>query len=312
RIAYFDYSATSPLSVEYFIQMLSACLAGGPTEKAPGQDSPLGPTQYLWQQLLEDPNSLLYQALTAKNQSLRQQLIKALSGNDLTYVYHAIKTIATSPAGERLMIKPVQDAIGHLLAGMASAGNALGKQITGKTRALIGHVHSSAFLLFAGQPITQVRLSLTLGEYMSLLNEALQDGTDAFLGDLDKHLRKPAARKIRAMVLSGAIHLTAPGDRSQIVEVMFWTLEQAESLQNRLAKLRESAAGGIGELVGSVTIGVDTLRNSVISAADSVGVSASVARNIAREAMLEIRSVASSPSSANILLALGMHMVSTR
>ncbi|MCT8166841.1 T6SS effector BTH_I2691 family protein, partial [Pseudomonas sp. HD6422] len=305
RIAYFDYSATSPLSVEYFIQMLSACLAGGPTEKLPEQDDPLGPTQYLWQQLLEDPNSLLYQALTAKNQSLRQQLVKALSSNELTQVYHAVKAIATSSEGEQLMIKSVQDAIGQLLAGMASAGNALGKQISGRTRALIGHVHSSAFLLFAGQPITQVRLSLTLGEYMSLLSEALQERTDAFLGQLDKHFRRPAGRKVRATVLSGAIHLAAAENRSQMIEVMIWTLESAESLQARLTQLRESAVEGAGTLVRKASIGADTLRLSMRSVGDDLKIGAAAARSVASDGLRTLRTAASSPGSAKLLLALG-------
>ncbi|MBK5001111.1 hypothetical protein IAE37_003387 [Pseudomonas sp. S31] len=305
RIGYFDYSATDPLSIAYFIQMLSACLAGGPTERVPEEDAPLGPTQYLWQQLLEDHDSLLYRALTAKNQSLQQQLVKALSGNDLTYVYHAVKGMATSPEGERLMMEPVQDAIGLLLAGMANAGNSLGKQVTERTRSLIGHVHSSAFLLFAGQPITQVRLSLTLGEYMSLLNEALQERTDAFIGHLDKDFRRPAGRKVRAMVLSGAIHLAAAGNRSQLIEVMVWTLESAESLQARLAQLRDSAAGGAEALIRNVSIGADTLRFSLASAADDVKIGAAAARAIASDGLRGLRTSASSPNSPKLLLALG-------
>ncbi|MBF8795760.1 hypothetical protein IRZ70_23385 [Pseudomonas monteilii] len=50
---------------------------------------------------------------------------------------------------------------------------------------MIGHVHSAALLRYAGQHVTQVIVSLRLGEYLSLLNEALQERTDAFLGQLD-------------------------------------------------------------------------------------------------------------------------------
>ncbi|TDJ76069.1 hypothetical protein E2H86_13105 [Pseudomonas putida] len=305
RIAYFDYSATSPLSVEYFIQMLSACVAGGPTEKAPEQDDPLGPTQYLWQQLLEDPNSLLYQALTAKNQSLRQQLVKALSSNDLTQVYHAVKGIALSEEGQYLMVKPVQDAIGLLLAAAASASSALGKHITERTRSLVGHVHSSAFLLFAGQPITQVRLTLTLGEYMSLLNEALHERTDAFLGQLDKHFRRPAGRKVRAMVLSGAIHLAGAGKNKQMIEVFIWTLESAENLQAKLLNLRDSTTGSISNILRHATIGADTLRQTFSSTAEQFKISAAAAQDIASDAARALRNAGNDLNSGGLLLALG-------
>ncbi|MFK0312453.1 hypothetical protein ACIQUF_14540, partial [Pseudomonas sp. NPDC090233] len=305
RVAHFDYSATNPASVEDFIIMMAACLAGGPTESLSSTDTALGATQSIWYQLLEDRNSLLYQALLAKNQSLLQQLAKALSGDDLGKVYDAVKAISGSEEGKLLMIKPVQDAIGQLLAATASASNALGQHASAQTRKLIGHVHSAAFLLYAGQPMTQVRLSLTVGEYLSLLNEAMQERNDAFLGQLDKQFRKPAGRKVRAMVLSGAIHIAAAGNRSQLVEVMVWTLESAESLRARLLKMRDGAAGGVGELVRSVAVGGQTLQRGAAQAVEGLKVSASAARSVASDAFRGLRDAAGSPSGPGLLLALG-------
>ncbi|MDM3885691.1 hypothetical protein QSV36_08785, partial [Pseudomonas sp. BCRC 81390] len=91
-----------------------------------------------------------------------------------------------------------------LLAATNSAGNALSQHLSERTRTLIGHVHRSAFALFAGQQVTPFRLSLTLGEYMSLLDEAVQARTEAFLQRIDQQFRDPLGRKVRAMVLSGA------------------------------------------------------------------------------------------------------------
>ncbi|MFJ4156812.1 hypothetical protein ACIPZF_18695, partial [Pseudomonas sp. NPDC089752] len=201
-------------------------------------------------------------------------------------------------------IKPVQDAIGQLLAATASASNALGQHASAQTRKLVGHVHSAAFLLYAGQPMTQVRLSLTVGEYLSLLNEAMQERTDAFLGQLDKQFRKPAGRKVRAMVLSGAIHIAA-GNRSQLIEVMVWTLESAESLQARLLKMRDGAAGGVGELVRSVGVGGQILQRGAAQAVEGLKVSASAARSVASDAFRGLRDAAGSPSGPGLLLALG-------
>lgn len=306
HIGYFDYSASNPLSVEYFISMMAACLAGGPTEVLPEGAASLGPTQHMWQQLLEDHQSLLYQALLAKHQDLMRQLEQALSGDDLGRVFDTVKAIIGSDEGRLLMIKPLQDAIGQLLAATASASNALGRHTSAQTRKLIGHVHSTAFLLYAGQPITQVRLSLTLGEYMSLLNEAVQERTDAFISQLDQEFRKPTMRKVRAMVLSGAINVAAAGDRKQMVEVMVWTLESAESLQTRLVQLRKEAVGAVGALVRSVTIGTDTLRHrGAMLATENLKVSAEAARSMASDAFRALREVAVSQNGAGLLLALG-------
>ncbi|MFJ4153253.1 T6SS effector BTH_I2691 family protein [Pseudomonas sp. NPDC089752] len=305
RIGHFDYSVTNLLSAEYFIRMLSACLAGGPTEAPPAEDSPLGATQELWQQLLEDPKSLLYQALVAKHQDLLSQLGKALIGDDASKLHDTIKGILTSQDGGRLMIKPTQDAIGQLLAATASAGNALGQHISGGTKKLIGHAHSAAFLLFAGQPVTQIKVTLTLGEYLSVLNEALQERTDAYLSQLEEQFRKPAGRKVRAMVLSGAIHIASAGNRKQLVDVVVWTLESAESLQARLKNLRESAAGGVGELLREVSIGEGAFRNSAVRAMESVKLTADAAQQLASDGFRGLRGAASNTSGPGLLLALG-------
>ncbi|UUC21276.1 hypothetical protein NOV18_12665 [Pseudomonas asiatica] len=302
QIGYYDYDATSPVSVEYFIQMMAACLAGGPTETLPQEGQPLGITQHIWQQLLEDDRSLLYQALLAKNQKLMQQVARALSGDDFGKVYDIIKGIAGTADGQLLMIKPIQDAVGQLLAATNSAGNALSQHLGERTKTLIGHVHRSAFALFAGQQVTPLRVSLTVGEYMSLLNEALEARTDAFLQQVDKQFRDPLGRKVRAMVLSGAINIATAGNRSQMIEVMLWTLESAESLQARLVQLREGAAGGVGALVRNVAIGAGTLRAQVTG---GLKISSTAAQSVASDAMRSLRDAAASSGSAGLLFALG-------
>ncbi|WEK32691.1 MAG: hypothetical protein P0Y58_11010 [Candidatus Pseudomonas phytovorans] len=302
QIGYLDYDATDPVSVEYFIQMMAACLAGGPTELLPQEGQALGMTQHIWQQLLEDDHSLLYQALLAKNQKLMQEVIGALSGDDFGKVYDIIKGIAGTPDGQLLMIKPIQDAVGQLLAATNSAGTALGQHLNERTRTLIGHVHRSAFALFAGQQVTPLRVSLTLGEYMGLLNEGLQVRTDAFLQQVDKQFRDPVGRKVRAMVLSGAINLAAAGNRNQIIDVVLWTFESAESLQARLMQFREGAAGGLGALVRNVAIGAGTLGAQF---SGGVRVSAMAAQSLAGDAMRSLRDGAASSASPGLLLALG-------
>ncbi|RCL20336.1 hypothetical protein C6A77_25065, partial [Pseudomonas sp. AFG_SD02_1510_Pfu_092] len=301
-IGYFDYDANDPVSVEYFIQMMAACLAGGPSEALPEDGQPLGMTQHVWQQLLEDEQSLLYQALLAKHQQLMQQVIGALSGDDFGKVYDIIKGIAGTADGQLLMIKPLQDAIGQLLVATSNAGNVLGQHISERARTLIGHVHRSALALFAGQQVTPLRVSLTVGEYLGLLNEAVQQRTDAFVQQIDKQFRDPLGRKVRAMVLSGAINLAAPGNRNQLIEVVLWTFESAESLQARLGQLREGAAGGVGALVRSVAIGAGALGAQVT---DGLKISSLAAQSVASDAMRSLRGAAASSGSVGLLFALG-------
>ncbi|MEN5217032.1 hypothetical protein ABE484_14335, partial [Pseudomonas pudica] len=149
---------------------------------------------------------------------------------------------------------------------------------------------------------TPLRVSLTVGEYMSLLNEALEARTDAFLQQVDKQFRDPLGRKVRAMVLSGAINIAAAGNRSQMIEVMLWTLESAESLQARLVQLREGAVAGVGALVRNVAIGAGTLR---AQGSDGLKISSIAAQNMASDAMRSMRDAATSTGSVGLLLTLG-------
>ncbi|MGY4527610.1 hypothetical protein [Pseudomonas sp. TE21394] len=231
-----------------------------------------------------------------------QQVVAALSGDDFGKVHDIIKGIAGTADGQLLMIKPIQDAVGQLLAATNSAGNALSQHLSERTRTLIGHVHRSAFALFAGQQVIPFRLSLTLGEYMSLLDEAVQARTEAFLQQIDQQFRDPLGRKVRAMVLSGAINIAAPGNRNQMIEVMLWTFESAESLQARLVQLREGAAGGVGALVRNIAIGAGTLRTQVT---DGLKISSLAAQSVASDAMRSLRDAAASGGSVSLLFALG-------
>jgi len=302
-----DYSATSWRSAEGFIRMLGLCLAGGPTETVRKDDEELGATQRLWKAQLEDRKSVLYQALLAKDAALLEQLHTALMGNDLGKVYDTIKNVIGTEEGKTLMVGPVQQAIGQMLAAMTSASNALGPRLASHTQALVGHLHSAAFLRYSGQHVTQIIVSLKLGEYLSLLNEALQEGIDKFIAHIDEKFRKPAERKIRAMVVSGAIAIAVPGNHGKIVDLTIWSLESAEALRERLERLRSAASEGVAEAIRTVSVGAATLQTGAVQLVGKLAIGAEEATNIARVALQRMRNVtvSAAPAGANLLLGLG-------
>lgn len=302
-----DYSATSWRSTEGFIRMLGLCLAGGPTETVRKDDEELGATQQLWKAQLEDPRSFLFQALLAKDTALLAQLQTALTGNDLGKVYANIKSLIGTEEGKTLMVAPVQQGIGQLLAATANASNALGKRLASETHTLVGHVHSAALLRYAGQPVTQIVVSLKLGEYLSLLNETLQEGIDKFIAHMDENFRKPAADKIRAMVVSGAIAIAVPGNHGKVVELIIWSLESAEALQERQKKLRGTANEGVMKALRAVSVGAATLQTGAVQMVGTLAIGAEEARDLARGAMQKMRTavVSAAPGGANLLLGLG-------
>ncbi|MHC5126145.1 hypothetical protein ACYST8_08745, partial [Pseudomonas inefficax] len=109
-----------------------------------------------------------------------------------------------------------------------------------------------------------------------------------------KQFRDPLGRKVRAMVLSGAINIAAAGNRSQMIEVMLWTLESAESLQARLVQLRASAVSRATMLARTITVGTNTFR-----------LSAEAARSLASDTTNSLRSAVTNTTSASLMLGLG-------
>jgi len=303
----YDYSVTSWRSTEGFIRMLALCLAGGPTEVIEKGDEKLGATQRLWKAQLEDRESHLYQALVAKDMALLNQLQTALTGNDVGKAYDTIKTIIGTAEGKTLMVAPVQEAIGQLLAAMGNASNALGQQLASQTYALVGRLHSAAFLRYSGQHVTQIIVSLQLGEYLSLLNETLQEGIDKFVAHIDENFRKPAAKKIRAMVVSGFIAIAVSGNHGKVVDLIFWSLESAEALEERLRELRRTATVGVAATIRVVSVGAATLQTGAVQIVGTLAISAEQARDLARGAMQKMRTavVSAAPTGANLLLGLG-------
>lgn len=304
RAARYDYSITDPRSVALFFRMQGTCLSGGATEQR--GDGPLGPTLRLWKTLLEDHDSLLYRALTAGMIPLFGELQDALAGDERTRVYHAIKTFITTQEARNLMSGPVQDAIGQLLSAAATASSRLGNELSDKTRTLLGHLHRAALLRHFGVEATRVTVSLKVGEYLSLLNEVLQESTDRYMTRLDQQFRKPAQRKVRAMLLSNTLSAAVPGAPGKLVEVTFWTLEKAESLKTRLDKLSAGVSDGIGDALRTVTVGAEAVQGAMDNLARKVTLHAEGSIQLARESMHSMRTAAVAGTPGASAMGLGL------
>ena len=290
RAALHDYSITDERSTALFLRMSATCLSGGATERS--GDGPLGPTLRLWKSLLENEDSLLHRALTAGVRPLFGELQSALVGDERTRVYHAIKTFITTQEAKNLMTGPVQDAIGQLLAAAATASSRLGDQLSDKTRALLGHLHRENLLRYYGVAVTRITVPLKVGEYLSLLNEVLQESTDRYLTRLDQQFRKPAQRKVRAMLLSNTLSAAVPGTPGKLVQVTFWTLENAEALKARLDKLGTGVSDGIGDALRSVTIAAEAVQGAMDNLARKVTLTAEGSVQLVRESMHSMRNAA--------------------
>ena len=277
-------------SVAAFICLAGHCLASGPTGRA--DPDKLEATQRLWKQQLEDQGSLLYQALHAKDPALLEQLQGALSEDELTRIYHGIKTLITTNEGIELMRDSVQAAVGQLLGGAATASNVLGQHISERARELVGYLHRKAWLRFSGVQITQVTVALKLGEYLTLLNETLDERIEQFRTQLDEQFRKPAQRKVRAMLLSGYLTPALASSHGKLIDVTLWSLESAEDLRARLETLRAGIGDGIDRSLRKVSIDTGAIKGGMDNITRHLNLDAEDARLFVRDTMSRLRNVA--------------------
>lgn len=116
-----------------------------------------------------------------------------------------------------------------------------------------------------------------------------------------------AQRKVRAMVLSGAIAIAVPSNHGKLVDITLWSLESVEALQARLEKLRVSASAGVAGAVRAISIGAATLQGGAVHMLHNLSISAADARELAKDTLQGMRKPLSSlgPGKFDLLLSLG-------
>lgn len=299
-----DYSITSSDSTEAFIRMLAMCQAGGPTERI--ADGVSGATQSLWKQQLENPGSLLYRALLTEGRKPLQQFAHDLAGDEQTRVFHGGKTLIGAMEGDKALGVSTKAAVSLLLGAAATASNALGEQLSGQARALLTHLHQEAWLHYHGVELTRITVSLKVGEYLTLLNEALYEGTERYIAQLDKQFRKPAERKVRAMLLSNYFAPALASNHAKLIDIVVWTKENTEDLKARLEKLRVGLGDGVDNALRSVSIDSSALKGGMQDFARHLSVNAEAARLLAGDAMRNMRNTVTLDGTGGVNLGLAL------
>jgi hypothetical protein len=238
-----DYDDQSPRSVGCYIQTLEACLRGGitearPTPHADGSIPPLtGPSAKAWKAWLKDGQSLVYQTLLARNQSLLQALAPSfnqqgeLDWNDSEKIYSAVtKVIGSSDLGEHLLLPPIQEAIASVQSAYNDAAGRLGQAVDLGVEHVTTRLNSATLLLYARIHTTQLSVQMQIGEYYKLMCEGVWDKLQQSAAAVDK-----APTKVRSVLAGGVLSLSLsdPKLAEKIIPVVLWVQGSAEALSQR-------------------------------------------------------------------------------
>ncbi|QYJ23866.1 hypothetical protein KYT87_11960 [Achromobacter sp. ES-001] len=295
RIARYDYSATDPHSAAAYTKMVAACLDGGPSEAPPVDGADLGPTQQLWKALLENPDSILYQALLAKNarllEGLRPTFTEGFKANDSGKLYAAIKDVMASQEGDMYLRSSVRDAVGQLQGAMINAMLTMDARAQEQLLPVAATVHQAALLLCERVQMLRVQIELTLGEYQELLTQQMRQ-------EYDK-AAKETGKKARALIFSGMLTLPGPA-QNHIFKATFWVADTAEGLKNKLTAMSNATAETLEGGWRSVVVGIGGLEPKAHAIAGQLRTTAADAKLRAHTAFVGIRGM------ANLDLALSM------
>ena len=296
-----DYVSRINESHDGCIRMLAMCYAGGVTESIAANE--FGATRSLWLEQLEDQNSLFHKAMLALDRAIPEQFVHDLAGDEQTRVFHGAKTLIGGIEGD----KGIANAVSQLLSAAAIASNALGEQLSEKSRALLLELHRKAWLRYYGVETTRITISLKVGEYLTLLNEVLYEGVERVASKLDQQFRKPAELKVRAMLLSNYIAPALGSNHARLIDIVVWTTESAESLKARLDKLRGGLGDGLGDALRSVGIDGFVLKAGMQDLSHRLSLNAEDARLLVGDSMRRMRNAVhfNGTGAANVGMALG-------
>ncbi|MGV2866737.1 T6SS effector BTH_I2691 family protein [Achromobacter sp. AGC39] len=287
RIARYDYSATDPHSAAAYTKMVAACLDGGPSEAAPVDGGDLGPTQQLWKALLENPDSILYQALLAKNarllEGLRPTFTEGFKANDSGKLYAAIKDVMASQEGEMYLRSTVRDAAGQLQGAMINAMTVLEARAQERLLPVATTVHQAALLLYERTQLLRVQIELTLGEYRELLTQQIRQQYDK--------AAKETGKKARALIFSGMLTLPGPA-QNHIFKATFWVADTAEGLKEKLIAVSDAGADAMDTGWRSVVVGLGSLEPKAHAIVGRLRTTAADAKLRAHTAFVGIRGMA--------------------
>ena len=138
----------------------------------------------------------------------------------------------------------------------------------------------------------QCHVALKLGEYLTLLNETLDERIEQFRTQLDEQFRKPAQRKVRAMLLSGYLTPALASSHGKLIDVTLWSLESAEDLRARLETLRAGIGDGIDRSLRKVSIDTGAIKGGMDNITRHLNLDAEDARLFVRDTMSRLRNVA--------------------
>ena len=316
---------------------MARCLEGGISEAPSPQDkgsrtqnppADTGPTASLWSDWLKNPQSPVYRALLVRDKKLLADLLPSFDAetdesewNDTEKLYSTIVALIGSDEFKHSVRPHLQLAIAQLLGALNSAGARLQPVLNPGVARVVSRLNSAVQLLYNGVHLTQLKVTMTLGQYYALQSEYLrslqQKAADAIdrtwdsakdkLGEID-HEARQARKQVRPIIQNGLLSLAVlhPKIADHAVTISVWVEGKVTELQDSLMRQANLGVDHLGRsahaLLVNVTVGLGTLDPQTRKLLQGLKVSTQQAAHWVRTGFTGLRGVA---TSSELLLAMG-------
>ncbi|WP_178113873.1 T6SS effector BTH_I2691 family protein, partial [Pseudomonas sp. FSL R10-2189] len=337
RIEQHDYDGANRPSGLAYCQTMARCLEGGISEAPPPQDkdshtqnppADTGPTASLWSDWLKNPQSPVYRALLVRDKKLLADLLPSFNAetdesewNDTEKLYSTIVALIGSDEFKHSVRPHLQLAMAQLLGALNSAAARLQPALSPAVARVVSRLNSAVQLLYNGVHLTQLKVTMTLGQYYALQSEYLrslqQKAADAIdrtwdsakdkLGEID-HEARQARKQVRPIIQNGLLSLAVlhPKIADHTVTISVWVEGKVTELQDSLMRQANLGVDHLGRsahaLLVNVTVGLGTLDPQTRKLLQGLKVSTQQAAHWVRTGFTGLRGVA---TSSELLLAIG-------
>lgn len=337
RIEQHDYDGANRPSGLAYCQTMARCLEGGISEAPPPQDEDLrtqnppadtGPTASLWSDWLKNPQSPVYRALLVRDKRLLADLLPSFDAetdeiewNDTEKLYSTVVALIGSDEFKHSVRPHLQLAIAQLLGALNSAGARLQPVLSPGVARVVSRLNSAVQLLYNGVHLTQLKVTMTLGQYYALQSKYLrslqQKAADAIdrtwesakdkLGEID-HEARQARKQVRPIIQNGLLSLAVlnPKIADHAVTISVWVEGKVTELQDTLMRQANLGVDHLGRrahtLLVNVTVGLGTLDPQTRKLLQGLKTSTQQAAHWVRTGFTGLRGVA---ASSELLLAIG-------
>ncbi|AON53058.1 T6SS effector BTH_I2691 family protein [Herbaspirillum seropedicae] len=290
RLHFKDYVTNYGSDYKDFVEMSAVCLSGGT-----GEDEY---SQALWMKWFsakpDDVTNPVFRGLFGGRKELLAFLLPEKPSlwsednelNKTDKLYETAKGITASEEvdGPKKLEHFIDDRVKTWAASLMTTISAVSTRVDAKLSQVaslaVNRAIQAGQYLYSGISTTFIKVRMTVGDYLKLLNE------------LGTKVRDGMRKRVNSLLFAGSLSIAGIADakiRDRVVDVTIWTIEKVSAIKSAITNAAKSAAGVSKAVLSKLSVSAAMVSDEVMkdlrSVAGKIELSAQQARMLARDLM---------------------------